>query len=59
MGPDAKFYLSKAKLEDVSSRFGPSTRQEPQKVVQRDSPLDELLNVLGKDREQEAIKKAI
>jgi serine/threonine protein kinase len=58
MGPEAKFYLSKVKLEDVSKRFGPSPRREPQKEVQRDE-LDELINILNKDKETQAIKDAV
>lgn len=58
VGSDAKFYLSKVKVEDVAKRFGPSTAPRAQPAVEEDK-IDDLVNMLLKSPEVDEVRKAV
>ena len=57
MGTDARFYLSKVKVEEIGRRFGPLTDQREQPDIKQDF-IDDLVGVVIKNREAEAVKRA-
>ena len=57
MGPDARFYLSKVKVEEIGRRFGTPSVQREQPDIKQDF-IDDLVGVVIKNREAEAVKRA-
>lgn len=58
MGLDAKFHLSKVKVEDVSRRFGQLKSLEEQEELNPDE-IGDLIGSLIKSGEQRAVKRAV
>jgi len=57
VGPEAKFYLAKVKMDKASAAFGPVGKPEPEKGVESKSRLEEIATRIAKEDIHDEIKK--